>query len=134
MTKEQKELLTYIHYTLEMNVNDKSKTYEYSIEEAGKVTTLEVNREEHLEEIIRWALQELEKHFELIPEPKVGEETTEDKVKQLLEFRKQFTPSEWQEINHIIDSQFRKKAAELQLDDHDIQVINEIIKRQKVMK
>lgn len=134
MTKEQKELLTYIHYTLEMNVNDKSKTYEHSIEEAEKVTTLEVDREQHLEEIMRWALQELEKHFELIPEPKVGEETTEDKVKQLLEFRKQFTPSEWQEINHIIDSQFRKKAAELQLDDHDIQVINEIIKRQKVMK
>lgn len=54
-----------------MNVNDKSKTYEHSIEEAGKVTTLEVNREEHLEEIIRWALQELEKHFELIPEPEI---------------------------------------------------------------
>lgn len=128
MTKEQKELLTYIHYTLEMNVNDKSKTYEHSIEEAGKVTTLEVNREQHLEEIMRWALQELEKHFELIPEPE--DVTTEDKVKQLLEFRKQFTPREWQEINHIIDSQFKKKAAELQLDDHDIQEINEIIKRQ----
>ena len=134
MTQEQKGLLTYIHYTLEMNVNDKSKTYEHSIEEAGKVTTLEVDREQHLEEIMRWALQELEKHFELIPEPEVEDETTEDKVKQLLEFRKQFTPSEWQEINHIIDSQFKKKAAELQLDDHDIQVINEIIKRQKVMK
>lgn len=132
MTQEQKELLTYIHYTLEMNVNDKSKTYEHSIEEAEKVTTLEVNREQHLEEIMRWALQELEKHFELIPEPE--DVTTEDKVKQLLEFRKQFTPRKWQEINHIIDSQFKKKAAELQLDDHDIQVINEIIKRQKVMK
>lgn len=128
MTQEQKALLTYIHYTLEMNVNDKSKTYEYSIEEAEKVTTLEVNREQHLEEIMRWALQELEKHFELIPEPE--DVTTEDKVKQLLEFRKQFTPREWQEINHIIDSQFKKKAAELQLDDHDIQEINEIIKRQ----
>lgn len=58
----------------------------------------------------------------------------EDKVKQFLEFRKQFTPREWQEINNIIDSQFKKKADELQLDDHDIQVINEIIKRQKVMK
>ena len=133
MTQEQKALLTYIHYTLEMNVNDKSKTYEYSIEEAGKVTTLEVNREEHLEEIMRWALQELEKHFELISEPEAEDETTEDKVKQLLEFRKQFTPREWQEINHIIDSQFKKKAAKLQLDDHDIQVINEIIKRQKIV-
>lgn len=131
MTQEQKELLTYIHYILEMNINDKSKTYEHSIEEARKVTTLEVNREQHLEEIMRWALQELEKHFELIPEPE--DVTTEDKVKQLLEFRKQFTPRKWQEINHIIDSQFKKKAAELQLDDHDIQEINEIIKRQKIV-
>ena len=73
MTQEQKELLTYIHYILEMNINDKSKTYEHSIEEAGKVTTLEMNREEHLEEIMRWALQELEKHFELIPEPKIDQ-------------------------------------------------------------
>ncbi|MEX3459263.1 type II toxin-antitoxin system antitoxin TscA [Staphylococcus hominis] len=71
MTQEQKELLTYIHYTLEMNVNDKSKTYEHSIEEDGKVTTLEVDREQHLEEIMRWASQELEKQFKLIPEPKI---------------------------------------------------------------
>lgn len=38
-------------------------------------------------------------------------------IKQFLEFRKQFTQSQWQELNHIIDSQFKKKAAELQLDD-----------------
>lgn len=99
MTKEQKELLTYIHYTLEMNVNDKSKTYEHSIEEAGKVTTLEVNREEHLEEIIRWALQELKKHFELIPEPEVEGETTEDnRLEKILEVIEGMPKYEWDRI------------------------------------
>lgn len=65
MTKEQKELLTYIHYILEMNINDKSETFEHSIEEGGVVKTFGVNRERHLEEIMCWAAQEIEKHFEI---------------------------------------------------------------------
>ncbi|EZT46600.1 hypothetical protein [Staphylococcus aureus] len=55
-------------------------------------------------------------------------------IKQFLEFRKQFTQSQWQELNHIIDSQFKKKAAELQLDDQDVEVIKNIITQQKIMK
>ena len=51
MTQEQKELLTYIHYTLAMNINDKSKTYEHSVEELGVATTFEIDRERHLEEV-----------------------------------------------------------------------------------
>ncbi|ATH60704.1 pathogenicity island protein [Staphylococcus nepalensis] len=65
MTQEQKELLTYIHYTLEMNINDKSKTYEHSVEELGIAATFKIDRERHLEEVMRWAVQEIEKHFEL---------------------------------------------------------------------
>ncbi|MEX5651164.1 pathogenicity island protein [Staphylococcus cohnii] len=65
MTQEQKELLTYIHYILEMNINDKSKTYEHSVEEGGIVETFEVNREKHLEEVMYWAAQEIEKHFDV---------------------------------------------------------------------
>lgn len=71
MTPEQKELLTYIHYILNMEINTKSKTYEHTIEEAGESETIEVNREQHLEEVIRWASQEIESHFELIPEPTI---------------------------------------------------------------
>ncbi|MFK5613930.1 hypothetical protein [Staphylococcus aureus] len=55
-------------------------------------------------------------------------------IKQFLEFRKQFTQSQWQELNHIIDSQFKKKAAELRLDDQDVEVIKNIITQQKIMK
>ncbi|MGW7977629.1 pathogenicity island protein [Staphylococcus shinii] len=65
MTQEQKELLTYIHYILEMNINDKSETFEHSIEEGGVVKTLEISRERHLEEVMYWAVQEIEKHFEI---------------------------------------------------------------------
>lgn len=57
----------------------------------------------------------------------------EEKINQFLEFRKQFTASQWHEINNIIDSQFRKKAAELQLDDQDVEVIKNIIVQQKIM-
>ena len=69
MERRQKELLTYIHYILEMNVNDKTKIHEHSVEEGGVIETLLVNREEHLEEIIKWAMQEIENNFDLIPEP-----------------------------------------------------------------
>ena len=40
-----------------MNVNDKSKHTNTLSKKLEKVTTLEVDREEHLEEIMRWALQ-----------------------------------------------------------------------------
>lgn len=58
----------------------------------------------------------------------------QDTIKQFLEFRKQFTPRQWLEINRIIDGQFNKKAAELQLDDQDVEVIKNIITQQKIMK
>nr|WP_257490281.1 hypothetical protein [Staphylococcus epidermidis] len=124
MTKEQKELLTYIHYTLEMNVNDKSKTYEYSIEEAGKVTTLEVNREEHLEEIIRWALQELEKHFELIPKLEAEDETTENnRLEKILEVIEGMPKYEWDRIVQEVNKAYSHKTVKVELDSHSCEVI-----------
>lgn len=63
--EQQKELLAYIYYTLEMNINDKSKTYEHSVEENGIAETFEVNREQHLQEVMYWAAQEIEKHFDV---------------------------------------------------------------------
>lgn len=124
MTQEQKELLTYIHYTLEMNVNDKSKTYEHSIEEVGKVTTLEVDREEHLEEIMRWALQELEKHFELIPELEAEDETTEDnRLEEILEVIEGMPKYEWDRIVQEINKAYSHKTVKVELDSHSCEVI-----------
>ncbi|WP_432724234.1 type II toxin-antitoxin system antitoxin TscA [Staphylococcus equorum] len=67
MTQGQKELLNYILYTLQMNINDKSTTYEHSVEGAGIVTTFEISREQHLEEVMRWAAQEIEREFDVLP-------------------------------------------------------------------
>ncbi|MEN0460866.1 pathogenicity island protein, partial [Staphylococcus aureus] len=33
------------------------------------IETIEVSREQHLEEVMKWAAQEIEKHFDLVPEP-----------------------------------------------------------------
>lgn len=55
-------------------------------------------------------------------------------IKQFLEFRKQFTKRQWHEINQLVDSRFNKKAAELQLDDEDIQIISNMIEHSKIMK
>lgn len=67
MTQGQKEQLAYILYTLQMNVNDKSTTYEHLVEEADIVTTFEISRENHLEEVMRWAAQEIEREFDVLP-------------------------------------------------------------------
>ncbi|UEX89722.1 hypothetical protein [Staphylococcus ratti] len=58
----------------------------------------------------------------------------ENTIKRFLEFRKQFTLRQWQEINHIVDSQFKKKAAELELDDQDVEIIENILTQQKITK
>lgn len=69
MTPEQRNILTIVHYYLQMDSNDESESYEHTIEEAGKIETIEVSREQHLEEVMHWAAQEIEKHFKLVPEP-----------------------------------------------------------------
>ena len=54
-------------------------------------------------------------------------------IKQFLAFRKQFTRRQWQEINHLVNTRLDKKAAELQLDDEDIQIITKMIEQSKVI-
>ncbi len=54
-------------------------------------------------------------------------------IKEFLEFRKQFTKLQWQEINHLVELQLNSKAAELQLDDQDIQRIEETLVKRKIM-
>ncbi|MGF4032057.1 type II toxin-antitoxin system antitoxin, TscA family, partial [Staphylococcus aureus] len=64
MKQEQRELLTYIHYILNMEISNTSETYTHTIVEAGKIETIEVSREQRLEEVMKWAAQEIEKHFD----------------------------------------------------------------------
>ncbi|OFK26457.1 pathogenicity island protein [Staphylococcus sp. HMSC068H12] len=41
------------------------ESYEHTVYEDGKETTYEIDREQHLEEIMKWAVQELNNNFEL---------------------------------------------------------------------
>lgn len=65
MKKEQLETLTAIAYTLKMNSNDKSEVYDFANMVDGRMKYYKVNREEHLNHIIDWAVQELINNFDL---------------------------------------------------------------------
>ena len=53
----------------------------------------------------------------------------EEKIKQFLEFRKQFTKRQWFEINQAVHAIENQKADQIKLDDSDIQKVLEIILR-----
>lgn len=65
MNLEQNELLTAIAYQLKISAIQNEKSYEHTVYENGKETAYDINREQHLEEIMRWAVQELENNFVL---------------------------------------------------------------------
>ena len=50
-------------------------------------------------------------------------ETPKSLVREFLNFRQQFNKREWAELNHSISLQEEKKAAQVQLDDPDIDEI-----------
>ncbi|MDU0420322.1 hypothetical protein QVA72_01510 [Staphylococcus simulans] len=70
MTPEQKEKLNDIVLTLHAVKEDKSQTYTHkdtlAVTYAGEIEhTYEVDREQHLESIIEWAIDQIEQHFDL---------------------------------------------------------------------
>lgn len=56
----------------------------------------------------------------------MDKETT---IKEFLEFRSQFTKREWHELNQAIDERLKQKADQLTLDDSDLVVISDKLKR-----
>lgn len=70
MTPEQKEKLNDIVLTLHAVKEDKSQTYTHkdtlAVTYAGEIEhTYEVDREEHLESLIEWAIDQIGQHFDL---------------------------------------------------------------------
>lgn len=53
----------------------------------------------------------------------------EERIKRLLHFRKQFTKREWFELNNAIDARLNEKADQLALDDSDLKIISDRLKR-----
>lgn len=70
MTPEQKEKLNNIVLTLHAVKENKSQTYTHkdilAVTYAGEIeNTYEVDREEHLESMIEWAIDQIEQNFDL---------------------------------------------------------------------
>lgn len=56
-----------------------------------------------------------------------------EKLEEILKIIDGMPKYEWDRIVHEVNKAYSHKTAKLQLDDHDIQEINEIIKRQKIV-
>lgn len=57
---------------------------------------------------------------------RMDKETT---IKEFLEFRSKFTKREWHELNQAVDDRLKQKADQLKLDDSDLVVISDKLKR-----
>ena len=65
MEKEQLEVLEHINYQLKTSIFNQFESYEHTEYINGQEVVLEINREKHLELIMKWAVQELEKNFNI---------------------------------------------------------------------
>lgn len=65
MNQTQLEILNLVFYQLKISAMQTEESYEHTVYEDGKETTYEIDREQHLEEIMKWAVQELNNNFEL---------------------------------------------------------------------
>lgn len=50
-------------------------------------------------------------------------------IKEFLKFRSKFTKREWNELNQAVDERLNQKADQLKLDDSDLVVISDKLKR-----
>lgn len=64
MKQEQKDVIQNIYTTLSMTAGDKATEYEHRFEEGHNEWIEAVTREEHLQAIIEWALQQIENNFD----------------------------------------------------------------------
>ncbi|WP_103145730.1 type II toxin-antitoxin system antitoxin TscA [Staphylococcus aureus] len=64
MNNEQKEVIQDIYNTLEAVAYNTSMEYIYNCVDGKKELIENVNREEHLQAIIEWALQQIENNFD----------------------------------------------------------------------
>ena len=65
MNNEQKEVIEHVVYQLELSVMNNLESYEHTEYVDGIEVVSEVSREKHLELIMKWAVQELEKNFNI---------------------------------------------------------------------
>ena len=65
MKQEQLEVLEHIKYQLKTSIYNQFESYEHTEFKDGQEVVSQINREKHLELIMKWAVQELEKNFNI---------------------------------------------------------------------
>lgn len=73
MNNEQKEVIQDIYNTLEAVAYNTSMEYIHNCVDGKKELIENVNREEHLQAIIEWALQQIENNFDFENETEMEE-------------------------------------------------------------
>ncbi|MCM0356864.1 type II toxin-antitoxin system antitoxin TscA [Staphylococcus aureus] len=73
MNNEQKEVIQDIYNTLEAVTYNTSMEYIHNCVDSEKEWIENVNREEHLQAIIEWALQQIENNFDFDNDTEVEE-------------------------------------------------------------
>ncbi|WP_248498946.1 type II toxin-antitoxin system antitoxin TscA [Staphylococcus haemolyticus] len=69
---EQKEVIQDIYNTLESVSKDERTEYNHTVRDGKSEWVETVNREEHLQAIIEWTLQQIENNFEWENENELG--------------------------------------------------------------
>lgn len=64
MEQKQKDVIQNIYTTLGTTIGDKAKEYEHHFKEGHNEWTETVDREQNLQAIIEWALQQIENNFD----------------------------------------------------------------------
>ncbi|MCG2001309.1 type II toxin-antitoxin system antitoxin TscA [Staphylococcus epidermidis] len=64
MEQEQKDVIQDIYNTLEYVSKDERTEYKHRFKEGNNEWTETLDREEHLQAIIEWALQQIENNFD----------------------------------------------------------------------
>ncbi|MEB7435239.1 type II toxin-antitoxin system antitoxin TscA [Staphylococcus pasteuri] len=65
MKQEQLEILEHINYQLKTSIYNHFESYEHTEYKDDQEVVSEISREKHLELIMKWAVQELEKNFNI---------------------------------------------------------------------
>ena len=65
MEQEQHEVLEHIKYQLKTSIYNQFESYEHTEFKDDQEVVSQINREKHLELIMKWAVQELEKNFNI---------------------------------------------------------------------
>ncbi|MDK7889301.1 type II toxin-antitoxin system antitoxin, TscA family [Staphylococcus epidermidis] len=65
MEQKQLEVIEHINYQLKTSIFNQFESYKHTEYINGQEVVSEINREKHLELIMKWVVQELEKNFNI---------------------------------------------------------------------